>query len=120
MNVETDLTDVWPFLMENGTEGREFVVMCPVCHHDYSHQGWCAVFARQDGEDGRSYVTGIPYGVDVPDFGVNPSPRRHGLRVEIDGECGHRWYITIMQHKGQTFIGCEASHSMMMGEEATK
>lgn len=39
----------------------------------------------------------------------NPSPYRQGIVVQLDGECGHRLCLSILQHKGQTFLGLTAS-----------
>jgi hypothetical protein len=34
----------------------------------------------------------------------------------MNGECGHQWFITIFQHKGQTFLNCEVPLEQMPSE----
>lgn len=87
---------------------QSLVALCPTCFHDYSHQSWCAAFGRIGGEDGEVQGWLISDSIrEEVDAGQNPSARRHGLRIAINGECGHTWFLTIAQHKGQTLIGYE-------------
>lgn len=102
------LANVEPEFEPTGFYDQSLVALCPICWGEYSHQNWCAAFGRIGGEDGDSHLSLITDGEwEGIDPGLNPSSRRHGLRIAIDGECGHRWYLTIAQHKGQTLIGYE-------------
>lgn len=77
------------------------LVCCPVCGFDYAHHGDVLSFHR-GAEDGPTVV--IANRSIIETEMQNPSPRRGAIRVMFDGECGHSWWLDVVQHKGQTFI----------------
>lgn len=90
--------------LDNSWGDREnMIVLCPVCRYEYQHHRDVAVFGRK-GEDGLSYNRGPASDESRAATLGNPSMRRDGLRIEFDGECGHTWFLEIVQHKGQTFV----------------
>ena len=92
------------------------VLLCPRCRYDYLHQGRVEVYQRTE-EDGASGIAAIIAGA-VSD-GVmdnNPSHRRDGVRIWFfceeccqgdDGEWQEDLAMTIVQHKGRTYVGWE-------------
>jgi hypothetical protein len=74
-------------------------LLCPVCGLDYSHIR--EVFTRlgSDRHEAQVYV-----GTQVKEF---TEERRSALVIALDGECGHRWNLTIQQHKGNNFVDIE-------------
>lgn len=79
-------------------------VCCPVCGHDYAHHGDVLSFHR-GAEDGPTVVIANRAVSEWEAAEIeNPSPRRGAIRIMCDGECGHSWWLDIVQHKGQTFI----------------
>ena len=74
---------------------------CPVCGHQDQHHVDVSLFMRPGGEDRPSVL--LRGGVVTP-TGDNPSPRREAICIAFAGECGHDWWLDIIQHKGQTFV----------------
>ena len=35
---------------------------------------------------------------------INPSSRRNAVRIAFEGECGHSWYLDVVQHKGASIL----------------
>ena len=85
--------NVWPYL-----------VRCPVCEFESTHHKSVAHYRRA--EDERTQVVWI--GPEGPQQ-ENPSPRRSAVGIRFEGECGHSWWMNIIQHKGQTFIDFSSS-----------
>jgi len=81
-------------------------LLCPVCGFHFIHHGRIEIFNRAK-EDAHS---GICAKIDEISCLVgtsmegNPSNRRNGIRINLEGECGHKVDIIISQHKGQTLI----------------
>lgn len=86
---------------------KSWLVCCPVCDFEYSHHGKVEVFHRESGEDGNTVIK-TPGAKEITPSIFNPSPRRNAVRVHFEGECGHKWYLDIVQHKGNTFMFTEA------------
>ena len=82
---------------------------CPSCGFNYLHHEQVEVFPRPK-EDAERYV-----GFEVSRQGLrtippdtNPSSRRDGLRIRFSCEgCDLLPSLTIVQHKGQTFMEWE-------------
>lgn len=88
-------------------------VVCPVCGYDCTHHGLVEVFERDIGEDGDSFI--LRPGSSRKDYTVNnPSRRRNAIRIHFEGECGHEWWMDLVQHKGNTFI--EFTPTKLKGE----
>jgi hypothetical protein len=89
---------------EEWTYGEE--LECPTCNNVYLHQGKVEVF--DCGEDMTGTCLHVVSGnakVEVDkDFTMNPSPRRHGLRVHFSCEAGCKPVLNMLQHKGNTFL----------------
>lgn len=86
----------------------EWLVHCPHCNFDYSSHVGVLEFRRLDEagdcvEDGQTYMS-APGRSDWVPTSQNPSPRRGGVVIVFEGECGHVWELLLSQHKGQTFI----------------
>ena len=84
-------------------------VFCPICRDNNQHHGQVIVFGRKDGrEDAATVVTCVGRDIDERALAGNPSSRRDAIRILFDGECGHQWWLDIVQHKGETFLFAEA------------
>ena len=105
--------------LEDWGEGEEVVLLCGNCGDEYLHQLSIEVYPRHEDEDGVDgvdidFYTGETTRVDAR---LNPSMRRQGLRIAFGCEgCGgvdeeHKFipvcYLTIFQHKGNTFVEWE-------------
>lgn len=85
-------------------------LVCPVCSNTYLHQTDVAVFGRHEDEDQVKVVTVTESGAHEAEIAnslsLNPSPRRHGVRISF--WCEHCEDtvpdLAIYQHKGETFI----------------
>ena len=86
-------------------------INCPNCGGEYTHQERTTVYSRC--EDGAAVLTAVHpiSGISAQsedlnsDTQGNPSPRRHGVRIEATCEmCPGTFSIEIIQHKGQTFV----------------
>lgn len=91
---------------------NEGQMLCPFCQCTYVHHGHIEIYERVNGEDGESVVLSTlaenPKWSSYPqEMGLNPSPRRNGLRIWFWGECRHEWSLDMYQHKGETFIVVE-------------
>jgi hypothetical protein len=82
------------------------IVLCPSCGGSWTHQRRVEAFFRQE-----DAATGTHTRVDRSQTTTdsclhgNPSRRRDGVRIWIECEnCDARFDLTIVQHKGQTFI----------------
>jgi hypothetical protein len=66
------------------------------------------VFNRyEDGETGTHVTIGEdgPHSVKVDqDISDNPSKRRHGIRIHFWSEHGSKFFVDIVQHKGDTYM----------------
>lgn|SRR5690606_18433111 len=85
---------------------KSWLVCCPVCGFEFSHHGEVEIFDREKGEDGDTIIK-KPGSKEKTPSTLNPSPRRNAIRIHFDGECGHKWYLDLVQHKGNTFIFTE-------------
>ena len=81
----------------------EMNVCCPYCGDHYVHHQNVEVFERIGGEDGHSYSM-KPGSEDKLLTNGNPSKRRNAIRIEFLGECNHRFFMDVVQHKGVTYI----------------
>ena len=82
------------------------------CGGDYLHHEQVEVFERaEDAQHGLHVLisgTSMAVGTDVARG--NPSPRRHGLTIKFTCEmCDRVSVLSIVQHKGQTFIYLDSS-----------
>lgn len=80
---------------------------CQHCGSDYTHHDKVTVFNRESEDSNRGLrvlVNGDLCRADS-DMTGNPSSRRNGVLISLwCEECEDRSYITIVQHKGQTFV----------------
>ena len=84
-------------------------VDCPVCADTYTHHGGVEVFERPH-EDGPTHRL-VPASCERVCTQENPSPRRNAVRGAFHCESrDHRFYVDIIQHKGQTFLFVEPVH----------
>lgn len=81
---------------------QEYLLACPVCGFDYAHHGDVEVYLREH-EDEQT-VRLVPGSPDRVVSLFNPSSRRNAIRIAFWGECGHAWYLDIVQHKGRTYL----------------
>ena len=93
--------------LENGN-----LLLCPKCGFNYLHHGAVEVFVR-DGED-SDIGTRVKVDGHAVTFGRNlrgnPSSRRDGLTVDFQcEECRCMSVLSIVQHKGQTFVEWESA-----------
>ena len=79
----------------------ESVMLCPVCHFEYSHAESAGTLMGTDDIEARI----IP-GTEV--VGKSPS-RRSAVVVNFEGECGHEWRVIFQQYKGNTLVMTEYS-----------
>lgn len=80
-----------------------FTVVCQHCGYNYLHHRAIDVHERPGGEDATTTSRRV-YGADGP-LTSNPSGRRDGLVILLECEgCGGETFITLEQHKGQTFM----------------
>lgn len=89
-----------------GNDG--LIVVCPNCHGNCTHQRRVETFFRQE-----DAATGTHADIDATQITIddrlygNPSRRRNGVRIWIECEnCDARFPLTVVQHKGQTFVNC--------------
>jgi len=83
----------------------EDVLKCPTCGSEYSHATRYRIYWRlEDRETGKAVEVTRAATTESQSLAGNPSPRRDGLVIEFDGECGHYFELKIYQHKGNTFI----------------
>lgn len=95
----------------------EDVLACPLCNGDYLHQVRTEIFERSEDEVITQRTTVRGSGVAVESVkshkSGNPSLRRHGLRILFECEvCSSenpksKMFLSIFQHKGNTWIGWE-------------
>ena len=85
-----------------------FVLKCPKCESTYIHHTSVETYMRCEDSDTGSYVytdralNTTTIGGRLPSG--NPSPRRQGMVIGFDCECCGEMKLSIMQHKGETFI----------------
>lgn len=98
-------------------------LICPVCGGGDMHQNTVEIFNREkEDSDKGTYVKIDKDNVTTSDDANtnNPSPRRQGMYVHLDCECGVKLRLTIGQHKGSTFMGIEVTDRttefLMVGE----
>lgn len=91
------MDDQWLQFDDNNSE---YLLLCPTCQFDHSHHGTVTEY-RRGREDGKT--TAHVGGLGFESHG-NPSPRRDGISIYMDGECGHSWTFEIYQHKGKTLL----------------
>src|SRR5438132_14360125 len=77
----------------------ESVMLCPVCHFEFSHTESAGTLMGTDDFEAR-----IISGTEV--VGKSPS-RRSAVVVNFEGECGHEWRVIFQQYKGNTIIMTE-------------
>ena len=92
--------------------GESSEVICPVCGDTYSHHGDVEIFDRGEDHPEGNYVRFVDSNSTVITMGghklqQNPSRRRQGITIHMQGECGHNFLLHIYQHKGMTYIGTE-------------
>lgn len=105
--------------LEEGTDLKSLVLLCPGCDNDYLHHEKVEIFDRSADEERGVHVTvGVEatdgsitrastVGVDA-DMRNNPSSRRHGIRIHFSCElCDALPVLSLWQHKGTTFIAFE-------------
>ena len=92
-------------IMTNG------VLLCPHCGGDYLRHQQIDVFnrAREDSADGLAItIRGCAEQTSTDAQEGNPSHRRDGMRIMFLCEgCDQMSHLTIVQHKGQTFMEWE-------------
>jgi|SRR6186997_2651923 len=90
-----------PNIRRNSTwPSPAMLVSCPVCGDANQHHSQVFTFDRM--EDGDTEVwSNKDYLAKSP---TNPSPRRDAVRIMFTGECGHDWWLDLVQHKGQSFL----------------
>jgi hypothetical protein len=96
-------TDQW-----YGEFTRDLLV-CPACGFEYTHLRQTVVYQRK--EDAKTNKISAPATGDLIRGGEddNPSPRRDAVVLHFECECGHRFTVTFIQHKGQTFVWSEVA-----------
>ena len=86
---------------------NQVVLLCPHCGGTYLHHGKVSIYEREEDQDNGLHVSverGGTLSVDQ-DLSGNPSLRRHGLTIQFWCEiCKANPELTIVQHKGQTFV----------------
>lgn len=88
----------------------EKVLHCPCCDSPYLHQKSIECFNRdEDNTNGNHiFINGDTVNIDR-DISGNPSSRRQGLRIGFEcEECKNYSYMSVYQHKGNTFIRMES------------
>ncbi|MER1940491.1 hypothetical protein ABS755_07255 [Castellaniella sp. FW104-16D08] len=99
--------------LDEKDNGLGFLLKCPVCGGGNFHHGLVEVFTRRGREDvAPTRISINPDGtVQRDDDNLaenardNPSPRRDGVLVHLDPECGcGRFVLQIVQHKGSTYL----------------
>lgn len=116
-----------PATLGYGDSNSEERLICPVCSGTYLHQGEVQTFFRGEDEDQTKVtVSNFEYTQDETisnDLTLNPSYRRHGLRIsfwcencqggktdeEADNTPSTVGDLCIYQHKGETFVEWELS-----------
>jgi len=95
---------------------QDDVLSCPHCGSDYMHHTMVEVYNRtEDADWDRISVSTCDemsgnnkYELSIDQQGVNPSPRRSGVRMVFNCEqCEKLSKLIIYQHKGQTFMEWE-------------
>ena len=83
-------------------------LLCPVCQFDYVHHSTVVVYNRDKEDSHTGLVTDVGKSgtttVRAHNMAGNPSARRDGIRIACECEEGHSFYLTVSQHKGQTYI----------------
>jgi hypothetical protein len=46
------------------------------------------------------------------------SERRSALRIDFDGECGHRWTLIFQQHKGRIYVSYRGTDEVWLSSNA--
>jgi hypothetical protein len=90
------------------------LLRCPKCGGSNMHHGDVVVYTREE-DDATTLVTRVSaeWGtaetqILPSDTAANPSPRRHGVRIEFEcEECGHAHHLSLAQHKGETLVAWE-------------
>lgn len=84
---------------------------CPACGGGNLHQCKVTTFWRnEDAELGRKVISSTADTIETKDMQSNPSPRRSGILIMFECEtCYAEPEMSIIQHKGSTYIGW---HSM--------
>jgi hypothetical protein len=102
------------------------ILRCPHCDGIYLHQRKVQTFFRSEDED-QTKVSLHSFDEDITtvmtnDLSLNPSYRRHGLRISFTCEnCttpeGHSLPdigdLCIYQHKGQTFVEWDTNENII-------
>ena len=97
-------------------------LLCPHCGFNYLHHedGPVDVWQRHEDDEKSEGVRVLPAGYKKKTLPANPaenpSARRDGIRIHLKCEgCGDTCALTIVQHKGTTFLQMEPK-----GEVPTK
>ena len=84
-------------------------LICPLCGYDCTHQVAVDVFFRA-GEDSKTgfftRVAGLSCFIDTLMVN-NPSRSRDGIKIKFECECGCKFDMIIIQHKGNTHMWLE-------------
>jgi len=89
----------------------ESTLLCPNCKGNYLHQLSAEVYfvEAEDSDKGNAFEISKRHVRSVPMMN-NPSSRRDGIRVVFRCEfCEASPSLTIVQHKGQTFMSWESN-----------
>jgi hypothetical protein len=102
------------YLLDPGFVGGSLTVLCAHCESPYTHQKRVETYARKEDSDTGIYnevdffKQTVTQGTDASTS--NPSSRRDGIRVVLTcEECNGKTDLTIVQHKGNTFLSVEKS-----------
>ncbi|MEJ7564914.1 hypothetical protein WKI25_08935 [Acinetobacter baumannii] len=92
----------------NLIHSAEAEVLCPHCGYNYTHQGEVNIYERGEDQLTGNHVRVLDDKITVDrDISKNPSPRRHGVAIDMRCETGHDFKLNIYQHKGNTYISVE-------------
>jgi len=77
---------------------------CPKCGVEMTHQHQVEIFSRQEDDRVKSCIIDLYSGKITDGNGINPSPRRQGIRIHMRCESGCDFSFNIYQHKGFTCL----------------
>ena len=88
-------------------------LFCPQCGGSWLHHVQVDVFSREEDQPSQKITIDQAGNMSTIRNSIeNPSLRRDGLRITFDCEmCDIDLALTIVQHKGQTFLNWELSES---------
>ena len=94
------------FELHSYTAGFGALLLCPACGFNHLHHEKVDVFERTEDETSCLHVSVSDAKVTIDkDLEGNPSSRRHGMTIQFwCEECSAKPVLSILQHKGQTFI----------------